>query len=176
MSAGLRRAARAGFSLVELSLALGLAAALGVLAGVATAPGNPALGALQGELKASLEQALLLARARGCPVRVALGGPAPGARGRRGGQGEVAPLTLPRGVRWGLPHPAIPLPEGMEDTRRAHLTGQAHACITVSPARTAEASAWFLTDGRDAVCLRLSPFGRITLLRWRHRQRRWSRE
>jgi type II secretory pathway pseudopilin PulG len=174
MSAGAVRIP-AGFSLLEATLVLGLIGILGGLAAFALTAGSPALNAVQGELRASVEQAFLLARARGCPVRVALGGHVPDCRGRRE-CAQVLPLALPRGVRWGIPHPAFPLPPGMEDTRRAHLTGQAHPCITVSPGRTAEASTWFLTDGRDAVCLRLSDNGRLTLLRWRHRQRRWVRE
>jgi hypothetical protein len=166
---------RSGFGLLELMLVLGLLGIMGALGGLSPALGSPALNAVQGELRACLEQAFLLARARGCRVRVALGGHDPACRGRPGGCGEVLPLTLPPGVRWGMPHPAIPLPSGMERTRQAHLTGQAHPCVSVSPGRTAEASAWFLTDGRDAVCLRLSPHGQLTLLRWRHRLRRWER-
>ena len=164
-----------GFSLLELALALGLVALLGALAAVSMSPGSRALNAVQGELRASLEQAFLLARARGVPVRVALGGPVPAGRDRRRESGAILPLTLPRGVRWGLPHPATPLPPDMKPTVRAHLTGQAHPFITVTPARGAEASTWFLTDGRDAICLRLGDAGQITLLRWRHRTRRWER-
>lgn len=170
---GLKRSARAGFSLLELVLVLGLIAVLGGFAGLAPAPANPGLAAVQGELRASVEQAFLLARARGRPVRVALGGHVPACRHRE--CGEVLPLTLPRGVRWGIPHSCVPLPPGMEGTIKAHLTGQAHPCLSVSPGRTAEASAWFLTDGRDALCLRLSGRGQLTLLRWRHRLRRWER-
>jgi type II secretory pathway pseudopilin PulG len=166
---------RAGYSLLELVLVLGLVGILGGLAAFPPGLGSPALNAVQGELRASLEQAFLLARARGCRVRVALGGHVPACRGGPDEFGEVLPLTLPPGVRWGLPHPGIPLPSGMERTRQAHLTGQAHPSVTVSPGRTAEASAWFLTDGRDGVCLRLSPQGQLTLLRWRHRLRRWER-
>jgi len=64
----------AGFSLVELVLVLGLIGLLGGLAGASLNPGGPALGAVQGELRAGVEQGFLLARARGCRVRVALGG------------------------------------------------------------------------------------------------------
>ena len=167
------RGPRAGISLLELVVVLGLIAVLGGLAGFAVMPANPGLTAVQGELRAGVEQAFLLARARGRPVRVALGGHVPACRHRA--CGEVLPLTLPRGVRWGIPHPAVPLPPGMEGTVKAHLTGQAHPCLSVSPGRTAEASAWFLTDGRDAVCLRLSDRGQLTLLRWRHRLKRWER-
>ncbi|GEM_PF-262557 len=173
MTAARRRPALAGFSLLELTLVLGLITLLGLLAALAPPPANPALAAVQGELRASVEQAMLLAQARGVPVRVALNGPVPACR-KHGDGAHILPLTLPRGVRWGLPHPAFPLPPGMLPTVRAHLTGLAHPCVTVSPAHTAEASTWFLTDGRDAVCLRVSPFGRVTLLRWRQRLGRWT--
>lgn len=163
-----------GFSLVELVLALGLATLLGVL-GVAFRPqGSPGLAAAAGELRAAVEQAFLLARARDRSVRVALGGHGPACRDGHRGCGEVLALTLPPGVRWGLPGD-VPLPPGMEATRRAQHTGQAHPCLTVSPGRSAEAGAWFLTDGRDAVCLRLSPFGELSLLRWSRRTRQWRR-
>ena len=59
--------------------------------------------------------------------------------------------------------------------RQALLTGQAHPCIAVTPRRTALADVWFLTDGRDAVCLRLAGTGELTLLRWRRRTRQWRR-
>jgi len=78
-------------------------------------------------------------------------------------------------VRWGMPRAGVPFPPRMKETRRAHLAGEAHPRITVSPAGTAEANAWFLTDGRDVVCLRLGDEGQITLLRWRRRLRRWTR-
>lgn len=165
-----------GFSLLELCLALGLVALLGALAGAALLPVNPVLDVLQGELRASLEQAFLQARARGAPVRVALGGLVSACRHRHRDAAHIMALSLPRGVRWGLPHAGFPLPPDMKPTVGAHLTGQAHPCVTVSPARSAEASTWFLTDGRDAVCLRVSPFGKITLLRWRRRLGRWRTE
>ena len=168
-----RNRARAGFSLLELLAVLAVVLILGALAAAAMGTGGAALTAVQGELRASVEQAFLLARSRGGPVRVALGGPVPARRNRE--WVGVLPLTLPWGVRWGMPRPDIPLPKDMKDTVRAHLTGQAHPCITVTPAGTAEASTWFLSDGRDAVCLRLSGCGQVTLLRWRHRLRRWER-
>ncbi|MGA2080030.1 MAG: hypothetical protein ABSH53_05380 [Holophaga sp.] len=154
-----------GQTLLELVLALGLAGLASGLAGMAVPCGGPALAAVQGEMRASVEHAFLLARARGRPVRVVL---------KRGdGDGDLPPLTLPRGVRWGL-HPDVPLPRGMEDTLHAHLTGVAHPRITVTPGRTAQANAWFLTDGRDALCLRLSDTGHLTLLRWRRRTGQWE--
>jgi hypothetical protein len=169
----------AGFSLVELVLVLGLIGLLGGLAGASLNLGAPTLAAVQGELRAGVEQAFLLARARGCRVRVALGdagrGQAPDRPGSRKDCGAVPPLILPPGVRWGMPRPGVPFPPRMKETHRAHLTGEAHPCITVSPAGTAQASVWFLTDGRDVVCLRLGDEGQITLLRWRQRLRRWTR-
>jgi hypothetical protein len=152
-----------GTSLVEAMLVLGILGAL-VLFGVSQLSfGSPGLSAVQGELRGALEQSLLRARAQGCDLRVALQG-----------QGDLTPLTLPRGVHWGLPATGVPLPPGMAPTVRAHLTGQAHSVVTVTP-ETAQASAWFLHDGQDALCLRLSDRGRLQLLRWRHQQQRWTR-
>jgi len=168
---GARCAAPAGgFSLLELLLVLGLTALLGLVA-IRPGAGSPALDALQGELRASLEQAFLQARSRGCAVRVAPGGEPEPVRALA--PPLSPPLTLPRGVRWGLPA-HIPLPAGTDATRVARRTGMAHARVTVTPAG-AEASLWFLTDGRDAVCLRLAPHGQLTLLRWRQRKRLWMR-
>jgi hypothetical protein len=173
---------------VETVLVLGLAGVLAGFAGLAPGGGS-ALTAVQGELRASVEQDLLLARALGRPVRAAPGGK--GQEGAREGAQERAhesvwsgddglpalavPLTLPKGVRWGLPDPAVPLPAGMAGTLRAHRTGAAHPADVLAPGGSAEAGTWFLTDGRDAVCLRLSGRGRITLLRWRRRTGRWER-
>ena len=126
------RAGQGGFCLVELLVVLALVGLLGGLAGGSGPPAGPALAAVQGELRAAVEQAFLLARARGCRVRVALGG-APAGRSRRGDRVEVPPLVLPRGVRWGLPPSAVPLPPGMRETRQAHLTGPAHPGISVTP-------------------------------------------
>jgi hypothetical protein len=170
-----RAAAEAGTSLLELTLVLGLAALLGWLGAGFPRRGHAGLAAAQGELRASVEQAFLLARARGTVVVVALSGHSAGCAGLhpRGEHGVVPPLTLPRGVRWGIPDPSVPPPPGAGDTLQAHRTGQAHACITVTPDRSAEANAWYLSDGEDAVYLGLSDRGRITLLRWRHHLRQW---
>jgi hypothetical protein len=156
-----------GHSLVELMLSLGLAAALAAMAGIGPPGGGLALTAVQGELRATVEQAFQLARARDRPVRLALG---PGT----GAAGDLPPLVLPRGVRWGLPGTAVPLPPGLATPVRAHQAGTAHDAITITPGGTAEANVWFLTDGRDAVCLRLSGGGALTLLHWRRRTGRWD--
>jgi prepilin-type N-terminal cleavage/methylation domain-containing protein len=150
-----------GFTLLESALALAI---LALLAGpVLLAWRSPGLTAVQGEFRAALEEAFLLARARGREVRLGLAAADTGPPG----------LRLPRGVHWGLPG-SIPLPPGMDRPARAHLSGAAHPQVTVTPRRTATASVWFLTDGRDALCLRLSGQGRVQLLRWRHGQRRWG--
>ncbi len=150
-----------GFSLLETTLAMGLMGILGA-AGGASLPG-PGLAFVPGEMRGALDQAFLLARARGREVRVALG-----AEG-----GEIPPVRLPRGVRWGLPGAAIPLPRDMDAPVRAHVTGASHPFIVVSPRGTVTAAAWFVTDGRDALCLRLSGQGRIRLLRWRRELQAW---
>jgi hypothetical protein len=163
-----------GHSLLELLLVLALAALLGLMGAAFRPQGSPGLGAVQGELRGAVEQAFLLARGRGRSVRLALGGHTP-ACGPAGDCGEPAPLVLPRGVRWGVADPAMPMPEGMARPALAHLTGAAHPVVTVTPLGTALAAVWFLTDGRDAVCLRLAGTGEISLYRWRHRAARWFR-
>lgn len=156
-----------GFTLLEALLVLAILATLGVVGLTRLDLGNPGLNVVQGELRASLEQAFLLARARGCDIHVAL---------QCAERSGILPLHLPRGVRWGLPPAGIPFPAGMDPPVRAHRCGQSHPWIIVTPRGTATASVWFLTDGRDAVCLRLAGRGRIHLLRWRHRQRLWTDE
>jgi type II secretory pathway pseudopilin PulG len=153
-----------GFSLFEALLVLALLSGLALLGLGRLEWGRTGLGAVQGELRGALEQALLRARDQGCDLRVAL----------RSGAGAIRPLVLPPGVRWGLPR-GVPPPPGMAPTTRAHLTGEAHDLITVTPNPSATAAAWFLHDGQDALCLRLSGQGRPQLLRWRHRPGQWSR-
>jgi type II secretory pathway pseudopilin PulG len=160
----------AAFSHLETVLVLAILGLLAV-AGVGLLAPSPALTLAQGELRGALEQAYLLARARGGDVRVALQG-----SGSPGLLPLTLPLRLPRGVRWGLPPGGVPLPSGMDPTVAAHVTGQGHGVITVTPRRTALANVWFLHDGRDALCLRLSGTGQIQTLRWRHGPRRWARE
>jgi len=163
-----------GFSLLELALVLFLAGLLTALGAAGMGRGHAALTAVQGELRAGVEQAFLLARARGRPVRLALGGHG-AACGDPGACGEPWPLTLPQGVRWGTPGPDLPLPPAMDPPVQALRTGWAHPVLSVTPRHTALAGVWFLTDGRDAVCLRLSPFGELSLLRWSRRTRQWRR-
>jgi len=153
-----------GYSILETTFVLGL---LGLLCGLGVATlklGGACSGFLGWEARGVLDQALLLARARGSDVRVALGEP----------RGDVRPLGLPRGFRWGLPSGAIPRPPDMKPTAKAHLTGAAHAVLTVTPRGTATAGVWFLTDGRDALCVRLSGRGAIHVLRWRRGPRAWT--
>jgi hypothetical protein len=154
---------QAGHTLFETTLVLGLAGALACAGAMVLAPGGAMLTFLPVELRGALDQAFLLARARGRDLRVSLGGPG----------GEVLPVPLPRGVRWGLPASGIPIPPGMDAPMKAHLTGAAHPVLTVTPRGTATASAWFLTDGRDALCLRLSGQGGVQFLRWRRARRAW---
>jgi len=151
-----------GYSLLEATVVLALVGAVGSL-GAARLPG-PGLSFLHGELRGALDQAFLLARVRGQEVRFSLGGPG----------GEVRPVRLPRGLRWGLPASGVPLPPGMAAPVKAHLTGAAHPVLTVTPRGTVTACAWFLTDGRDALCLRLSGQGCLQVLRWRRARRAWS--
>jgi type II secretory pathway pseudopilin PulG len=162
-----------GFSLLELALVLGIAGLLAGLGMRGLSRGHATLTAVQGELRACVEQAFLLARARGRAVRLQVGEPVdpPGGSPSE----EILPLILPRGVRWGVPDPGMQLPKGAEHTLRAHLTGRAHPSVSVTPGGTALATSWFLTDGEDAVCLRLSDHGDISLFRWRRRLPGWQR-
>ncbi len=153
-----------GHTLLETAFVLGILGLLGSLGAANLDFGSVGLAHLPLELRGALDQAFLLARARGSDVRVSLGGPG----------GDVAPVLLPRGVRWGLPRTGVPIPPGMDEPIKAHLTGAAQPILTVTPRGTATASAWFLTDGKDALCVRLSGKGPITLLRWRRARRAWA--
>lgn len=151
-----------GHTLLEAVLVLGLISLLATAGALAVDLRGPCLAYLPVELRGALDQAFLLARARGSDVSLALGGPG----------GDVAPVLLPRGVRWGLP-PGVPTPPGRVPPRKAHLTGSAHPVITVTPRGTAPADAWYLTDGRDALYVSLSGQGRVQLRRWRRDLRAW---
>jgi hypothetical protein len=122
------------------------------------------LSTVQQEFQASLHEAFHLAWAQGKDVTVALGDPKiPG----------IIPVKLPPKVKWGKPA-FIPTPPGMDEPKRADTTGSAHPRITVTPRHTATASAWFVNDGREAVCMRVSGHGHIQVLRWRRSTRKWS--
>lgn len=126
--------------------------------------GSQELTAVQQEFQAALHEAFFLARAQGKDVIVALGDPkVPG----------IIPVRLPSRVKWGKPS-YIPTPPGMDEPKTAGKTGMAHARITVTPRHTATASAWFVNDGREAVCMRVSGRGHIQVLRWRRSTRKWS--
>jgi len=156
---------------------LGGLGALGLAAGAGRDRGHAALAAAQGELRASVEQAFLMARARGGPVTLALepNGPGPARPARHPGlDSAVLPGPhLPRGVRWGMGAASPPLPLGAERTRQAHRTGRARDRITVTAWRTAQGGAWYLNDGADVAYLGLGDHGEITCLRWRSRLRQW---
>ena len=154
-----------GFTLAEALVVLAVLGVLVMLGFTGLYVGHGGLGLVQGELRGALEQGLLQARAQGRDVQIDLRGPG----------GAVRPLSLPRGVRWGLPTPDMPYPPDMDPPVRAPLTGQAHDRVTVTPVGTAQASVWFLHDGQDALCLRINVHGRVHLLRWRHLERRWRR-
>ena len=163
--AGAGRSAQRGTSLLELTVAMGVSGALALVGLSQWDTGHIELTAAQHELTASLDQAFLLARARGVNVTVGLGS---------GKDANHLPLRLGRKVTWGKPA-RIPLPPGMADPARADLAGEAHATITVTPRHTATASLWFLNDGEEALCMRLSNRGHVRMLRWRAASRRWVR-
>ncbi|BDU76183.1 hypothetical protein [Mesoterricola sediminis] len=152
-----------GHSLAEASVVL---AVLGVLALAALAgfsPGRSALAPAGLEMRGLLEQTRLLALARGRGVHAR----------PKGGGGEVAPLRLPGGLRWGAPPNLRSLPPRMERPARALLAGEAHPLATYGPGGTANAGCWFLTDGRDALCFRLANEGVLRRFRYRSAAGTW---
>jgi len=153
-----------GFSLAETSVVLGI---LGILAVAGTACidfGSVELAVAQEDLRGGIQQAFHLARAKGQDVIVTLGDP---------GTPGILPVNLPKKVKWGKPD-NIPVPPGMDEPKKAGSTGEAHPKITITPRHTATASAWFVNDGREALCMRLSGKGHLQMLRWRRSTRRWS--
>lgn len=154
-----------GVSLIEMLTATGIAGALGLGAFGSFGVRGPALTVAAQELQGSLDEAFAQARASGQPVEVS-------ATATRG-VGHL-PVSLPRSIQWGLPS-GIPLPPHMEATTRVAARGEAHPAITVTPRHTATATAWFLNDGSDVLCLRINGHGRRTLLRWRAARHRWGR-
>jgi hypothetical protein len=150
---------------VETIVALAIAGSLAV-AGLALAdPIGVELNVACNELQGCLEQAFHQARAQGRSVTIApasVGGP------------NIIPVYLPRRVKWGK-LPKTPMPPGMDETVKAAQTGEAHPKITVTPRHTVTASAWFLNDGRESLCFRLSGQGHLQILRYRVRSHRWER-
>lgn len=166
MRPGCRRSAQRGTSLLELTVAMAMAAILAAV-GLSQIDTGPAqLAAAHQEIRGSLDEAFNLARARGTNVTVALG--------KATGAGEHLPVQLGPKVRWGKPD-SIPLPPDMDAPVVAGRTGEAHPIITVTPRRTALASTWFLNDGRNALCMRLSGRGHVQVLQWHRDLRTWTR-
>ena len=161
-----RICAQRGITLIETSITMGIVGILTVI-GISSV-GSPQmdLTCVQQELPAAVMQAMHLARARGRNVTVALGQPELGP--------DILPVKIPARVKWGKPS-HVPLPAGMSEPARAGSTGEAHARITITPRRTATATAWFLNDGTDALCMRLSGTGHRQLLRWRNASKTWVR-
>ena len=166
MNASCRRTHQRGTSLLELTTVLAVAAILTATAAFSFDGGGTELTAAHQEIVGSLHQAFTLARARGTNVKVALG--------KDTGAGEHLAVELGRHVKWGKPD-HIPLPPGMDTPQVATRTGEAHPIITVTPRRTTVASAWFLNDGKEALCMRLSGHGHLQVLRWRRDLKSWKR-
>ena len=160
-----RRRPSLGFSQMELLTTFAIAATL-ALAGLAVAePTGLGLTVVSQDLQGCLDQAFHQARAQGRNVTIApasVGGP------------NIIPLHIPRGVRWGKPD-HIPVPPGMDPPKVAAATGEAHPKITITPRHTVTATAWFLNDGKESLCVRLSGQGRLEVLRYRLRSHRWER-
>ena len=158
--------AQRGSSLLEVTLVMAVAAVL-LAAGTSLWDTDAVdLIAAQREIRSSVEEAFILAYARGTDVKVALGAAS--------GAGEHLPVQLSRKVKWGKPD-GIPLPPGMDTPTVAARTGEAHPIITVTPRHTTLASAWFLNNGKEALCMRLSGNGHLQVLRWRRDLRKWKR-
>jgi hypothetical protein len=166
MNPGCRHSRQQGTSLLELTLTMAMAAILAVVGSACLDLGGMELSAARQEIRGSLEQAFILARARGTNVTVALG--------KASRAGEHLPVQLGRKVQWGKPA-HIPLPPGMDAPKVAAQTGEAHAILTVTPRHTALASTWFLNTGQEALCMRLSGQGRLQVLRWRRDLSSWTR-
>ena len=166
MITGCQRSTQRGTSLLELTVVMAVTAVLAVVGTSQLDGGGMDLSAAHQEIRSSLDQAFTLARARGTNVTVALG--------KASGAGEHLPVQLSRKVKWGKPN-HIPLPPGMDPPTVATRTGEAHAILTVTPRRTALASTWFLNDGQEALCMRLSGHGQLQVLRWKRDRLKWVR-
>jgi hypothetical protein len=152
-----------GYSTAETAIAMAIVGLLSS-AGMAMIDfGSQDLTVVGQEFQASLHEAFHLAWAQGRDVIVALGDPkTPG----------IIPVKLPPRVKWGKPG-FIPAPPGMEEPKRAGTSGSAHPRITVTARHTATACAWFVNDGKEAICMRLSGHGHIQVLRWRRSTKKW---
>ena len=166
MLRGCRRSTQRGASLLELTLAMGMAAILAVMCPLCWDSKTTELAAAHQEIVGSLDQAFSLARARGTNVTVALG--------KASGAGEHLPVQLGPHVKWGKPA-HIPLPPDMDPDPLAARTGESHPIITVTPRRTTLAGAWFLNNGHEALCMRLNGHGYLHVLRWRQDLAMWTR-
>ena len=166
MFAGCRRSTQAGASLLELTVALGVAAVLAAVVPLCWDGHTTELVAAHDEIVGSLDQAFTLARARGSNVKVALG--------QATGAGEHLLVQLGPHIKWGKPA-HIPLPADMDGDPLAARTGESHPVITVTPRRTTLASAWFLNNGAEALCMRLNGHGHFYVLRWHNDSKKWTR-
>jgi prepilin-type N-terminal cleavage/methylation domain-containing protein len=166
MRPGGRPDTRQGHSLLELTVVMAVLGILSLVGVTALDTGGIDLSLAHQEIRGSLEEAFTLARARGTNVKVALG--------RASGAGEHLAVQLSRKIRWGKPA-HIPLPPGMDTPLVAADTGESHPVLTVTPRRTALASVWFLNDGREALCMRLSGQGQLQVLRWKPDRKKWLR-
>jgi len=153
-------------TLVETSIVAGILSLLTVVGIGSMRSPQIDLTCVEQEIPAAVMQAMHLARARGRNVIVALGESAQGP--------DILPVKLPSRVKWGKPA-KVPLPPGMDAPTQADRTGQAHARVTITPRHTATAATWFLNDGTDALCMRLSGRGHLQLLRWRASRKVWTR-
>ena len=160
-----RRCSR-GYSLTELCICLGIVGIMSAISASAFSGSGPGLASVQQDLDGALYQAFHQARAQGRNVYVALGA--------KSASSDVLPVTMPRSVSWGKPA-NVPLPPGMDKPVVADKTGEAHGRITVTPRHTTTATAWFLTDGQDVLCVRLAGHGERQMLRWRAAKRTWGR-
>lgn len=158
-----RRRRQRGASLLEVLMATGVAGLLGSAGMIGLRP--PALSLAQREVEGSFHQAFMLARTSGRDVELSLSGSED--------LGHL-PVRLPRNVAWGKPA-SVPLPPDMDAPLVAAQRGEARARITVTPRHTATAAVWFLNDGQDVLCVRVSDQGQLRLLRWRHQARVWAR-
>ena len=165
LPSGAGRSLQRGHSLLELTVVMGVSGLLSLAGLSGLDAGRLELDAAQQELVESLDQAFVLARARGVNITVGLAS---------GQDANHLPIRLGRHVHWGKPA-RVPLPPGMADPAKADTQGEAHRTITVTPRHTATASLWFLNDGEEVLCMRLSNRGRVRMLRWRADARRWTR-